>query len=78
MAILALMWLLFLHSSLARIRCRGLRVDNREGTVPILVQLLVLMTMLFVVPACAVSKRLPCTTLVILKLEAYFRPFWFL
>lgn len=50
-AILALMGLFLLHPCLTRIRCRGLRIDNGERTVSILVELLVLMPVLFVIPA---------------------------
>ena len=50
-AVLALMRLLLLHSSLTRVRSRRLRVDDREGAVPILMQLLVLVAVLLVVPA---------------------------
>ena len=50
-AVLALMRLLLLHSSLTRVRSRRLGVNDRESAVPILMQLLVLVAVLLVVPA---------------------------
>lgn len=49
--IFALVWLLLLHTRLARIRRRCLRIYDGERTVSVLMELLILMTMLFVVPA---------------------------
>ena len=51
MAVLALMRLLLFHSSLPRIRRGRLGVNDREGAVSVLVQLLILVAVLLVVPA---------------------------
>ena len=50
-AVLALMRLLLFHSSLPRIRRGRLGVNDREGAVSVLVQLLILVAVLLVVPA---------------------------
>jgi uncharacterized membrane protein len=92
-AVFALVGLFLLHAHFTRIRCGCLRVDDGEGSIPVFVQLLGLVTVLFVISALSISdKTREAEKKMFLEAgnreragpqakrrgKTYLRPFWFL
>ena len=61
-AVVALVWLLFLHSKSSGVGGRGFWIDNREGTVCVVLQSLIIVTMLQAISFATEYEDLGCLT----------------